>query len=146
MASGLRWIPSRTRSASTAWTRAVSARGRCGSASQPRRMVDFATAAGTTAAPIPGSASPAVGAPRARRLLSIDAYRGLVMLLLFGEVLRLCDVARALPQSTLWQELCRQQSHAQWVGLHLHDLIQPGFTFLVGVSIPLSIAARRAIG
>jgi heparan-alpha-glucosaminide N-acetyltransferase len=109
-------------------------------------MVDFATAAGTTAAPTPPSASPAVGGPRARRLLSVDAYRGLVMLLLFGEALRLCDVARALPQSALWQELCRQQSHAQWVGLHLHDLIQPGFTFLVGASIPLSIAARRAIG
>jgi predicted acyltransferase len=81
-----------------------------------------------------------------QRLASIDSYRGLVMLLMFGEVLQTCAVASALPASAFWQFVCEQQSHAEWVGCHLHDLIQPGFTFLVGVSIPLSIATRRRHG
>ncbi len=33
-------------------------------------------------------------------------------------------------------------SHVAWEGCSLHDLIQPGFTFLVGVAMPFSIAAR----
>jgi predicted acyltransferase len=68
------------------------------------------------------------------------------MLLLLAEVLRLCSVAKALPDSMVWGFLCYHQSHAQWSGCHLHDLIQPGFTFLVGVSLALSLAARRARG
>ena len=82
----------------------------------------------------------------APRLASIDVYRGLVMLLLLAEVLRLCVIADALPGSVVWQFLCYHQSHAEWTGTHLHDLIQPGFTFLVGVSMPLSIARRLARG
>lgn len=82
----------------------------------------------------------------APRLASIDVYRGLVMLLLLAEVLRLCVVADALPGLVVWQFLCYHQSHAEWTGTHLHDLIQPGFTFLVGVSMPLSIARRLARG
>lgn len=81
-----------------------------------------------------------------RRFASIDALRGLVMLLMFGEALRSCMVAAALPASALWAWVCQQQSHAEWAGWTLHDLIQPTFTFLVGVSVPLSIASRRARG
>ncbi len=33
-----------------------------------------------------------------------------------------------------------------WVGCSLHDLIQPSFTFLVGVALPYSIASRSARG
>lgn len=80
------------------------------------------------------------------RLASVDALRGLVMLLLLAEFLRTCQVAAALPASELWRFACQQQSHAEWSGFRLHDLIQPLFTFLVGVSIPLSIASRRARG
>ncbi len=68
------------------------------------------------------------------------------MLLLLAEVLRLCAVAEALPGSGVWAFLCRQQSHAEWVGCNLHDLIQPSFTFLVGVSLAFSVAHRRARG
>ncbi len=85
-------------------------------------------------------------APRQVRLGSIDAYRGLVMLLMMGEVLRFCDVARALPDSGFWKFLCHHQSHAEWIGCSLHDLIQPSFSFLVGVALPFSIASRQARG
>jgi predicted acyltransferase len=80
------------------------------------------------------------------RLVSIDAYRGFVMLLLLGEVLRFCDVAAARPDSGLWAFLCRHQSHVPWVGASLHDLIQPGFSFLVGTALAFSVVARTAAG
>lgn len=78
------------------------------------------------------------------RLASLDAYRGLVMLLMMAEVLRLCEVAAAIPNSAFWHILCWHQSHVEWIGCSLHDLIQPSFSFLVGVALPFSIASRMA--
>jgi predicted acyltransferase len=80
------------------------------------------------------------------RLASIDAYRGLVMFLMMAEALRLSRVAQALPESTFWAFLAFHQSHVEWVGCSLHDLIQPSFSFLVGVALPFSIASRMAKG
>jgi heparan-alpha-glucosaminide N-acetyltransferase len=91
-----------------------------------------------------GHAAPA--SQPARRLTSVDAYRGLVMLLMMAEVLAIGAVARALPDSAFWKFLHWQQSHVEWVGCVLHDLIQPSFSFLVGVALPFSIAARMARG
>ena len=85
-------------------------------------------------------------APAPARLASLDAYRGFVMLLMMAEVLRLKKVAQALPDSGLWQFLAWHQSHVEWVGCSLHDLIQPSFSFLVGVALPFSLAARAARG
>jgi predicted acyltransferase len=80
------------------------------------------------------------------RLTSMDAYRGLVMFLMMAEVLRLSRVARAVPESGLWKFLGWHQSHVEWVGCSLHDLIQPSFSFLVGVALPFSIASRALRG
>jgi heparan-alpha-glucosaminide N-acetyltransferase len=80
------------------------------------------------------------------RVASLDAYRGFVMLLMMGEVLDFAQVARAVPGSSLWQFLAYQQSHVAWVGCTLHDLIQPSFSFLVGVALPFSLARRTAEG
>jgi len=80
------------------------------------------------------------------RLGSIDAYRGLVMLLMMGEVLEFCRVSAAIPASGFWRVLCHHQSHVEWVGCSLHDLIQPSFSFLVGVALPFSLARRSAEG
>ena len=81
---------------------------------------------------------------RAERLTSIDAYRGFVMLLMLGEVLRFCEVARV--GSVFWSFLCQHQSHVEWTYGSLHDLIQPSFSFLVGVALPFSLAARSLAG
>lgn len=70
----------------------------------------------------------------------------MVMLLMLAEVLRFCVVSGAWPDSMLWKLLCHHQTHAAWVGCSLHDLIQPGFFFLVGVALPFSVASRRARG
>ncbi len=80
---------------------------------------------------------------------AVDAYRGFVMLLMMAEVLRLSAVAKALPDNwwgSLWRALAWNQSHVQWAGCSLHDTIQPGFSFLVGVALPYSVARRMADG
>ena len=80
------------------------------------------------------------------RNLAVDAYRGLVMVLMMAEVLQLPRVAQAFPGNWFWQTLAFNQSHVPWAGCSLHDTIQPGFSFLVGVALPYSIAARLARG
>ena len=96
----------------------------------------------------PHSTQPAPGHSTAipGRLLSLDAYRGFVMLLLMGEVLEFCQVSAAVSNNPLWKFLCYQQSHVEWIGCSLHDLIQPSFSFLVGVALPFSLSRRAAEG
>ena len=79
---------------------------------------------------------------RVARNVAVDAYRGLVMVLMMAEVLRLAHVARSFPGSLLWGILAFNQSHVEWSGCSVHDLIQPSFSFLVGVALPYSIASR----
>jgi predicted acyltransferase len=80
------------------------------------------------------------------RNLAVDAYRGLVMVLMMGEVMRFTDVARSFPQSTFSRILAYNQTHVEWAGMSLHDTIQPGFTFLAGVALPYSIRSRQRKG
>jgi predicted acyltransferase len=80
------------------------------------------------------------------RNVAVDAYRGLVMLLMMGEVLQFSRISQAFPASWFWKILAFNQTHAEWAGCSLHDLIQPGFSFLVGVALPYSIASRLAKG
>jgi predicted acyltransferase len=68
------------------------------------------------------------------------------MLLMMGEVLSFSKVSQAMPDSNFWQFLTFHQSHVEWIGCSLHDLIQPSFSFLVGVALPYSIASRVAKG
>ena len=84
--------------------------------------------------------------PLPARLASIDAYRGFVMFLMMAEVLHLAQVAKAVPDSSVLAFLGEQQTHVEWAGCSLHDLIQPSFTFLVGVALPFSLASRRGRG
>lgn len=80
--------------------------------------------------------------PILTRLTSADVYRGFVMLLMMAEVLHFGDISEALPESTFWSFLSFHQDHVEWVGCSLHDMIQPSFSFLVGVVLPYSIASR----
>ena len=92
------------------------------------------------------TASPPAVATAPARLASLDAYRGFVMFLMMAEVLSLSRVAGARPDSAFWQFLAHHQSHFAWIGCSLHDLIQPSFSFLVGVALPFSLASRAARG
>ena len=80
------------------------------------------------------------------RNIAVDAYRGFVMLLMMAEVLEFTRVSGAFPGSLFWRILSYNQSHVEWAGCSLHDLIQPSFSFLVGVALPYSIASRVARG
>jgi len=80
------------------------------------------------------------------RNVAMDAYRGLVMLLMMAEVLEFAREAAAYPTSLFWKVLAFNQTHVEWFGCSLHDTIQPGFSFLVGVAMPYSIASRIAKG
>ena len=80
------------------------------------------------------------------RLVSLDAFRGLVMTLMLGERMRLPEVARAFPHSAMWALIAFNTEHVDWQGCSLHDLIQPAFSFLVGAALPFSIASRKRKG
>lgn len=84
--------------------------------------------------------------PRPARLTALDAFRGFVMLLMAAELLELPGVARHFPDSAVWQFIARHTSHVAWTGCSLHDLIQPSFSFIVGVALPFSLGARLARG
>jgi heparan-alpha-glucosaminide N-acetyltransferase len=92
------------------------------------------------------------------RLMSLDAYRGFVMLLMVSSGLALPRMAgddRVLTQfdgtqwagtwRSLWDTLGYQLSHVEWTGCSAWDLIQPSFMFMVGVSLPFSMARRDAL-
>ncbi|GAB2778673.1 DUF5009 domain-containing protein [Rhabdobacter roseus] len=64
------------------------------------------------------------------------------MFLMMAEVLEFGHVAQAHPGNAFWEFLHHHQSHVPWIGCSLHDLIQPSFTFLVGVALPYSLASR----
>ena len=52
-----------------------------------------------------------------QRNIAVDAYRGLVMLLMMGEVLQLAHVALSFPNNFLWRFLAYNQSHVEWAGM-----------------------------
>ena len=69
-----------------------------------------------------------------------------MLLMMAGLTLGLPAVSRALPGHPVWAFLAHHQSHVEWTGCSLHDLIQPSFSFIVGVALPFSIAARLGRG
>jgi heparan-alpha-glucosaminide N-acetyltransferase len=107
------------------------------------------TAPPVTAQPAEVNHPPAarqVEAPAPPRNVAVDAYRGFVMLLMMGEVMNFFKVWQAFPHSLFWRVLAFNQTHVEWSGMGLHDTIQPGFSFLVGVALPYSIASRTKKG
>jgi predicted acyltransferase len=55
-------------------------------------------------------------------------------------------MARKFPDDPVWANLAAWFTHVQWSGASAWDLIMPSFVFLVGVAMPLSVAARRRRG
>lgn len=83
------------------------------------------------------------------RLQSLDAYRGLVMLLLAFSAARwnwMHALEAAYPDSAWLRQLLRQFDHVEWQGIVLWDMIQPSFMFMVGVSMAYSYASRERRG
>jgi heparan-alpha-glucosaminide N-acetyltransferase len=80
-----------------------------------------------------------------QRLLSLDAYRGAVMLFMASASFGIPQVAATDPQHPLaW--LAPLLEHVPWIGCAPWDLIQPAFMFMVGVAMPYSYGKRAALG
>ena len=84
------------------------------------------------------------------RLLSLDAYRGVIMITLafsgFGLASTAGNHLKQNPDSPFWQAMQFQFSHVEWVGWGYWDLIQPSFMFMVGVSMAYSYVKRKRSG
>ena len=81
-----------------------------------------------------------------QRLVSLDAFRGAIMLLMASSGFGIPQIARNFPDSSLCKFLGYEFDHAAWTGCALWDLIQPAFMFMVGVALPWSVANRQARG
>lgn len=105
------------------------------------------------------AAEPKRTATGAGRLVSLDAYRGFIMLAMassgFGFAIaaknselieQFADTRWDGPWRWLWRTLEYQFEHVTWTGCSFWDLIQPSFMFMVGVSLPFSNARRRQTG
>jgi predicted acyltransferase len=106
------------------------------------------------------------------RLVSLDAYRGAIMILLASSGLGLHKVAEqpGFKDDPRWKAVAFQTDHVAWQGGTLldlvrdtpeskarnavgdwfgggmWDLIQPSFMFMVGVAMPFSLASRQSRG
>ncbi len=84
--------------------------------------------------PVSSAADSALAVP-GTRLLSLDVFRGLT-------VAAMILVTDPGTYSARYAPL----AHAEWMGATATDMIMPAFLFIVGVSITLSFAKRRAQG
>jgi predicted acyltransferase len=87
--------------------------------------------------------------PPSHRLLSLDAYRGVTMLLLIffdAPNAWTTPIKRAHPDSPWAQAITTQFEHVDWAGLALWDMIQPSFMFMVGAAAAFSYASRARRG
>jgi heparan-alpha-glucosaminide N-acetyltransferase len=84
------------------------------------------------------------------RLLSLDAYRGAIMVSLAFGGFGLAETAKLhLDQhgsSRFWSSVAYQFEHVAWAGCTYWDLIQPSFMFMVGVSMAYSYVKRESLG
>jgi predicted acyltransferase len=74
-----------------------------------------------------------------KRLLSLDFMRGFIMVFLALESTGLYEHLFFATRGTWSQKLVLQFFHHPWNGLRFWDLIQPGFMYLAGVSMALSL-------
>lgn len=105
------------------------------------------TMAATATAPTPSPRLDRSAPPTMRtgteRLVSLDFYRGLTMILLISNGF---GIYRAFRDHPTLGGFAHQFEHVPWVGCALWDLIQPAFTFMVGMALPLAWARREAEG
>lgn len=96
-----------------------------------------------------------------QRLLSLDAYRGFIMILLAAAGFGIHSLSQLPNNAPVWHELDYEfwqclgfhfGYHPPWVsrfglmGVGFWDLIQPAFMFMVGVAMPYSHARRETLG
>lgn len=82
---------------------------------------------------------------KVERLVSLDALRGFDMFWIIGGEAMAHTFGKAIGLGRD-NAFLAQFEHVPWEGLHVFDVIWPLFMFLVGVSIPFSLAKRKGAG
>jgi predicted acyltransferase len=103
----------------------------------------------TPSALLSTDSAPSMPVVTSQRIASIDVFRGWVMFLMLFQMVKLPVVAKAFEQgrwSKFWGTIGFHTTHVEWEGGSLHDMIQPGFSFLVGAAMAFSLANRRSRG
>ncbi len=100
---------------------------------------------GPAAIESPKAATSAGSAASGGRLISLDAYRGFIMVVLVANGFGFVETAKRHP-GTFWSTLAEQFQHAPWLGCTLWDLIMPAFLFMTGMAMAISYARREARG
>ena len=77
----------------------------------------------------------------AKRLVSLDAFRGWTMFWIVGGG-AIVGGLHALNSNALINGLVYELSHTDWQGLRFYDLIWPSFMLMTGMSLPFSYAKR----
>ncbi len=127
----------------------------------PRQESIPSLATSSVAAKDSGTAASALG----QRLLSLDVYRGLIMISLAFSGFGLAATANrhlaaavrdgqagslssaeSAPREWFWSAVRSQFDHREWVGCSYWDLVQPSFMFMVGVAMAYSYEKRRRAG
>lgn len=98
--------------------------------------------------------------PKAKRLTSLDAFRGFIMIMLAASGFGIARLADLPAEDLVWNRLDRDwwnsfafhfrhpawESVYGWVTVSFWDLIQPSFMLMVGVAMPFSYAHREKLG
>lgn len=82
--------------------------------------------------------------PTGKRLMSLDAYRGFIMIVLAANGFGWHALIKS--QHRAFAVIAGQFDHVPWTGMVFWDLIQPAFMFMVGVAMPFALSSRRNRG
>ena len=80
------------------------------------------------------------------RLTSLDFMRGFIMFLLVLESTGLYDILNEETKDNILGGFFIQLQHHPWNGLRFWDLIQPGFMFIAGIAMALSVSKMKERG
>ena len=82
-----------------------------------------------------------------KRFLPLDAFRGLIMVILVSDGFGLGVWDRRWPaEHPIFHLIGQQFEHVDWVGTHFWDLVAPAFLFMVGMSMSYSVFSRTEQG
>jgi predicted acyltransferase len=81
-----------------------------------------------------------------KRLLSLDFLRGFIMVLLALESARLFEGLLHVAKDSFLERILQQFFHHPWNGLYFWDVIQPGFMYIAGVALALSLLKQQSAG
>jgi heparan-alpha-glucosaminide N-acetyltransferase len=80
------------------------------------------------------------------RLVSMDAFRGMIRLLMVSVGFGIAETDGKILSDWWWKAGRISMIHVRWAVCSLIDLVQPSFMLMVTLSLPWSIANRRANG